>query len=396
MNRRTSSAGWLLASLLVISACNGDSDSGSSASAGPDVCCGGTKIAFSSDRNGGFCDGKSDSGQPPFGTPCQANFDCGTGGTCVINTEIYVMEANGSDAQRITDSPLADLQPVWSPDYTQIAFTSERAGKTCRKRSIFGPPSGTPCETDSDCGLSNSCIANSDIYVTASDGSGTATRLTDNPTSDLDPAWSPDGLQLLFSSDKDQGAGGDNFEVYACTLPADVSQITTDYCEDPLNRTQLTASTNQNSFAPSWSPDGSQIVFWKTNQGPPPTKTGVLYTMDANGDNQTMLSESISSDDYAPSWSPDGTKLAYYSLAPVTGNVEIYVCTMPACDDHTKLTEASANDNNPTWSPDSSQIAYSSTNSDGNRIAVIDADGSNPTFVSSAGRFPAWQPPPSP
>ena len=87
----------------------------------------GTKIAFTSDRDG--------------------------------NNEIYVMNAqDGSNQTNLTIDPATDEFPSWSPDGENIAFTSARDGNT-------------------------------EIYVmNAQDGSN-QTRLTDNPASDALPEW---------------------------------------------------------------------------------------------------------------------------------------------------------------------------------------------------------------
>lgn len=44
------------------------------------------------------------------------------------NSEIYIMNADGSDPQRLTDHPFSDTSPMWSPDGTQIVFVSARDG----------------------------------------------------------------------------------------------------------------------------------------------------------------------------------------------------------------------------------------------------------------------------
>src|SRR5437868_4899242 len=79
--------------------------------------------------------------------------------TCALPISIYVMAADGSRQTQLTNSGLSDTHPTWSPDGTQIAFTSTRDG-------------------------------NRAIYVMNADGSG-QTRLTTGTASDAQPSWSP-------------------------------------------------------------------------------------------------------------------------------------------------------------------------------------------------------------
>jgi Tol biopolymer transport system component len=69
------------------------------------------------------------------------------------------MDADGSNVQRLTDSPARDWGAAWSPDGTRIAFASERDG-------------------------------NWEIYTMNADGSQPQ-RLTDNEAQDMDPTWRP-------------------------------------------------------------------------------------------------------------------------------------------------------------------------------------------------------------
>jgi Tol biopolymer transport system component len=75
------------------------------------------------------------------------------------NWDIWVMDHDGSNNVQLTDSPMSDLAPTWSPDGTQIAFVSYRDG-------------------------------NAEIYVMNADGSGQV-NVSNNPAEDYGPAWRP-------------------------------------------------------------------------------------------------------------------------------------------------------------------------------------------------------------
>ncbi|MBI2650263.1 PD40 domain-containing protein, partial [Candidatus Woesearchaeota archaeon] len=105
---------------------------------------------------------------------------------------------------------------------------------------------------------------NDEIYIMNSDGTG-ATRLTDNPASDNDPNWSPDGTKIGFRSERGGGSG-----IYV--MNADGSNV---------NRLSPVPGFDSQ---PTWSPDGTKIAFSSTRDGQPE-----IYVMNADGTNAKRL-----------------------------------------------------------------------------------------------------------
>jgi WD40 repeat protein len=252
------------------------------------------------------------------------------------NSEIYVMNADGSALQRLTDDLAYDAWPTWSPDGSQIAFMSDRSG-------------------------------NPDIYVMDADGSNLR-QLTDHPANDIWPEWSPDGARIAFPSRRDG-----NFEIYVINA-------------DGTNLQRLTNTPGHEDF-PAWSPDGTQLVFTRS-EGDDGT-----FVMDADGSNERRLLGFIALE---PAWSPDGTRIAFGSDRG--GFRAIFVMDADGSNLQ-KLSLTRAGENCPTWSPDGTRIAFASWRDGDGEIYVMDADGTHVrqlTYNRAEEEFPAWQPVPSP
>ncbi len=258
--------------------------------------------------------------------------------------EIYIMNSDGSGQTNLTNDPVPDDEPDFSPDGDKIVFTSER------DRSL-------------------------DLYEMNSDGGGLR-RLTTEPSGDLSPRWSPDGSHIAYS------AGGT-----LAVINADGSG------RKVIMDSQLEATAEPcraGAFLGGWSPDGQRLVYYSASVT---RSLAWLCIVDVDGSNVQVLTEDPSGWNVEPVWSPDGQRIAFRSHRD--GAPEIYVLDLETGEER-NLTNHPAADVEPEWSPDGNWIAFASIRDSPNfDIFIMRADGSDVrrlTTDEAKDSYPVWAP----
>lgn len=132
----------------------------------------------------------------------------------------------------------------------------------------------------------------------------------------------------------------------------------------------VTLSTDFHSF-PDWSPDGQRIAFTSFRSG-----EWQLYTMNRDGGDVRRLTAS-DRQEVAASWSPDGASILIGRDAGPSGNDLVVV----QADGSGEVTIATGTGGPIAWSPDGTRLLYHDI-SQGNRIGIMNADGSQPRVVT--------------
>ncbi len=213
--------------------------------------------------------------------------------------------------------------------------------------------------------------AQRDLFAIAP-GQDAPVRLTDNPADDRDPAWSPDGQRIAFSSRRDG-----NWELYVLDLySGEVERLTYDLAYEG---------------APSWSPDGLWLAYEAYYEG-----SLDIYIMKADGSEGPYPVTRNPWPDFSPAWtsSPDGRELAYVALRD--GNQDIYLLSLDDPNEAraVNLTRtAGADEDNPAWAPGGGLLAYDALEGGIRLVYAIDAlqPDASPVVIGQ-GSAPAWSP----
>ncbi|KAF0246142.1 MAG: hypothetical protein FD180_973 [Planctomycetota bacterium] len=183
---------------------------------------------------------------------------------------IGVMNADGSNQQLIA---ARGISPDWSPDGRLIAFSR-----------------------------------NGQIWTVRADGKEEK-QVTSSSTMKVRPSWSPDGKQMVFMLVRNPDPSNPQPQIGIMNSDGTNERILT--VEDRTNVDKggtRVLETAHDTNAPSWSPVDDRVVFWSGIE----TKYGQVWSIRADGTASTQLTHEphhANNDD--PSWSPDGTKILF-------------------------------------------------------------------------------------
>lgn len=252
--------------------------------------------------------------------------------------EIYFVDYDGANPQKVTNTKTLNITPAWSPDSEVIAYTSYR-------------PSG---QFGAFQDLVLSYIHTGERKMPAEGNPQKQNYL---------PAWSPDGSKIAFTSNRDG-----NPEIYVMNKDGSGLRRMTNHPAIDVN--------------PTWSPTGNQIAWVSERTGTPK-----IYIMNVDGTGQRTL---VNEECYRPTWSGEPfNEIAYAAKTGPGFDIKIYSFQS---GESKKITDGIGTNESPVFSPNGRHIAFTSSRTGKVQIFTVARDGNDLRQITRDGnnKFPNW------
>jgi TolB protein len=247
---------------------------------------------------------------------------------------LAIMDSDGANHRYLTSGQATALTPRFSPDYREILYLSYLNGNPRiyvydldrnAQRLIVetGNPTFAPRWSPDGKWILYSMATggNTDIYKISAAG-GRPVKLTDSPGIDIGGSFSPDGSRIVFESDRSGSQ-----QVYV--MNADGSGQ------------QRISFFGGRAATPEWSPRGDQIAFTHIAGN---LRVGV---MSPAGGSMRHLTDSWQ--DEAPTWSPNGRIIQFFRTEKTSGRTSIWQVDLTGRNERRLPTPVNASD--PAWGP---------------------------------------------
>ena len=372
------------------------------------------------------------------------------------STDIYILDLANREIRNLTDAPSGDFRPSWSPDGQTIAFSSDR--DTGFPHQGFPGPAGKWEHVQA-----------ANVYVINTDGTGLRKVTTDSQMMAGSPKWSADGRTIVFyemlvrdtvgahfgggsstivsvdvaTGERTVHASGPGLKVSPQFIAPDrVAYLIKGMGSGTLACTSCEASAPDDLTNPSWSQDGTRVVYqagqmetmhhYSNTPGrplhgivaepgfelahasgwpavSPDGRTLVVSERTPSGDRMALVlwdvdgtnPRRVYQDDVTVmglEWSRDGHWLTFgaggFFLDRSRQPAEIMIMKADGSDVHA-VTSGPGNAGFPSWSPDGTEIVYRywTENERGEGLRIVDvATGKSRVLTTEYDTLPFWSP----